>query len=83
MKLLGIEKIEYEKKDGGTASGVKLYYAEEVPTNKRLEGCYCNSVYIPKSRFDDLPGLEELELGCEFDILYNRFGGVKDIKLIN
>lgn len=82
MVLIEIEKISYRKKDGNQAEGLKLYYSEDVPNNKALEGQRCDSVYIPSTRYEDLPVLNDIEIGMEFDILYNRFGGVKDIKIL-
>lgn len=82
MLLVGIEKVDYVKKDGTPASGVKLYYTESVPSNKKLEGECCDSLYIPSTRFVDLPVLNDLEIGTEIDISYNRFSGVKDIKIL-
>lgn len=80
MLIVGIESIDYKKKDGSQVKGLKLYYTECDAKNKNLEGERCDSLYIPSTRFDDLSGvLDLIGVGSEIDVLYNRFGGIKDI----
>lgn len=81
MKLVGIEKIDYKKKDGTQVKGCKFHYTDNVD-NENVEGVITGNFYVSSAKADELPALEELELGIEFDILYNRFGGIKDIKII-
>lgn len=81
MLVVGIEKVSYTKKDGNQASGLKLHVTEPVD-NKNFEGERTDQVYIPSTRFEDLPVLENLEVGDLIEVFYNRFGGVKDIKII-
>lgn len=81
MTLVGIEKIDYKKKDGTQVNGCKFHYTDEVD-NDDVEGVITGSFYVSKAKSEELPALDQLELGIEFDILYNRFGGIKDIKIL-
>lgn len=82
MTLVGIEKIDYKKKmDGTRVTGCKFYYTDSYESDK-LEGLITGSFYISEAKAELIPELDLLELGSEFDILYDRFGGVKNIKLL-
>lgn len=82
MTLVGIEKIDYKRKqDGVQVTGCKFHYTDEVDSGD-VEGVITGSFYVSKAKAEELPVLDQLELGTEFDILYNRFGGIKDIKIL-
>lgn len=84
MLIVGIESIDYKKKDGAQVCGVKYYYTEVDKNNKKLDGERCDSLYIPQTRYTDLADvLENVGVGSEIDVLYNRFGGVKDIRILD
>lgn len=79
MTLVGIEKINYKKKDGTQVNGCKFHYTDNVDN---VEGVITGSFYVSNAKAEQMPELDLLELGTEFDILYNRFGSVKDIKIL-
>lgn len=81
MTLVGIEKIDYKKKDGTQVTGCKFHYTDNVD-NDNVEGVITGSFYVSNAKAEQIPELDLLELGTEFDILYNRFGGIKDIKIL-
>lgn len=81
MFLVGIKKVKYEK-NGQTIEGLKLYTLEDDPSDQSLEGQKADSIWLSKNLCEKLPVLDDMDIGCSFDVLYNRFGGVKDIKII-
>lgn len=83
MLLIGIEKINYTNKEKKEVRGIKLYYTFHAGEKRNVEGVICDSIYIPEHRAEVIEDIGFIQLGDEFDILYNRFGGVQDIKIIN
>lgn len=74
FKLIGVENIDYvSKKTGKRVTGKKLYYTQNIP-EKYGEGCKSDNVFI-----NEKVSCEDLYIGCEFDILCDRYGNVRQI----
>lgn len=65
-KVLGIEKVEYTKKDGTQVSGFNINIGEEIDP-KYGEGLKVSREYIAKARI-----IGDLELGCDVDLSFGR-----------
>lgn len=77
MKVLGIEKVDYEsRKTGRRVTGRKVFYTEPLPA-ARGEGFRCDSEYVSASAFGGA-----LSVGDEISFLYDRWGHVAGVSVI-
>lgn len=65
-KVLGIEKVEYTKKNGDQVSGFNINIGEEIDP-KYGEGLKVSREYISNSRING-----DLKLGCKVDLSFGR-----------
>lgn len=77
MKVLGIEKVDYEsRKTGRRITGRKVYYTEPV-RDGRGSGMRADSVYVSSGVYDG-----PLALGDDINILYDRWGHCGGIQIV-
>lgn len=77
-EIVGIQKVEYDKKDGsGHVSGANLYIAVPIPTD-RGQGMAVDRVYVSSQK---LP--KDFKIGrynVEYDVDYQGKGYISEIK---
>lgn len=77
IKLVGWKRIEYvSKKTGKEVKGCEFYYETEIDA-ETSEGVGVGSFYLSDERIDDLKC--DLNVGFNYKIYYNRFGGIEEI----
>lgn len=78
--LIGKSFMDFKGKDGNKVEGVKLFYTYPANPNssQQQEGTLCDSVFIG-SRSSFYNQAEDLCVGDEFDLRYNKYGKVADI----
>lgn len=79
-KVIGYQNKDYSFKDERTGapvtgSGTTLYVVQD---RKGVEGVACFSAFVSKQKLD----LYDPCVGDEVEILYNRFGKVAGVRLI-
>lgn len=78
MIIVGIEDVNYvSKKTGRAVSGVKLHLTypldEDKGEGQGVVSEFCSS---------NIPVVGTLAVGDEVEILYNRYGGIVDIRVL-
>lgn len=53
IEIVGIEKIDYNKKDGKHVEGVKVHYNNLMP-DKKMEGYLTGSEWLAPNTYDDI-----------------------------
>lgn len=76
MKVIGMRKFEYtSKRTGNKYKAANLYCSYDAADTI---GVRCESVFLSS---DKVP--PDLKLGNEINVLYNRFGNVEAIEVVN
>lgn len=76
VTVLGIETVSYtSKKTNLPVKGVKVYYSSKLDPARGI-GLKTDNVFV--SQNIDFSA----QIGDEIDILYNRFGSVEEVRLI-
>lgn len=78
MIIVGIEDVNYvSKKTGRAVTGVKLHLTYPLDDDKGdgqgVVSEFCSS---------NIPVVNTLTVGDEVEILYNRFGGIADVRVL-
>lgn len=74
-KCIGIQYKQYtSKKTGQQVTGYNVYYTYEA---KGVDGVCCDSLWASVALMDVSP----LQVGDEFEALYNRYGRVESIRI--
>lgn len=71
MYVVGIEKVNYENKQGRTVNGTRLHMTYD---NNRVDGSAVDCVFV-----GDRVEMPDIQLGDEINIFYNRYGSVESI----
>lgn len=75
--VIGIEHRSYvSKKTGKNVEGYNLYLSQEVD-DKNVLGVRCYSEWLQPDLYSD-----DIELGCEVSLSYNRFGKVAGVTVL-
>lgn len=75
--VVGIEHRSYvSKKTGKNVEGYNLYLTQEVD-DKNVLGVRCFSEWLSPEMYSD-----EIEVGCEVSLGYNRFGRVAGVTVL-
>lgn len=76
VTVLGIENVSYtSKKTNLPVRGIKVYYSSHLDPSRGI-GLKTDSVFISQNiNFC-------AQLGDDIDILYNRFGSVEEVRLL-
>ena len=75
--VIGIEHRSYvSKKTGKNVEGYNLYLTQE-PDDKNLIGVRCYSEWLIPDLYSD-----DIEVGCEVSLSYNRFGKVAGVTVL-
>lgn len=79
-KLVGLEPVQYVKRDTGeTVQGIKLH---TIGTNANVRGTFVKEIWI-NARSENLYNFaRKLELDTSLDIDYNNYGNVIDISVL-
>lgn len=54
IEIVGIEKIDYNKKDGKHVEGVKVHYNNLMPASKKVEGYLAGTEWLTPSTYEDI-----------------------------
>ena len=71
-KVLGIERVNYTKKDGKEVNGASVYVSEGRKDDPRVKGVVTSSIWIPLQGEDDVASY--VSVGAEVEVQYNRWG---------
>lgn len=75
--VIGIEHRSYvSKKTGKNVEGYNLYLSQEVD-DCNVMGVRCYSEWISPDLYSD-----DIEVGCEVSLSYNRFGRVAGVSVL-
>ena len=75
--VIGIEHRSYvSKKTGKNVEGYNLYLSQEVD-DRNVMGVCCYSEWIAPDLYSD-----DIEVGCEVSLSYNRFGRVAGVTVL-
>lgn len=75
--VIGIEHRSYvSKKTGKNIEGYNLYLTQEVD-DKKVLGVRCYSEWLSPEMYSD-----EIEVGCEVSLAFNRFGRVAFVTVV-
>lgn len=75
--VIGIEYRSYvSKKTGKNVEGYNLYLSQEVD-DSNVMGVRCYSEWIAPELYSD-----DIEVGCEVSLIYNRFGRVAGVSVL-
>lgn len=78
FKVIGIEHRSYlSKKTGKNVEGYNLYLTQEVD-DKNVLGVRCYSEWLSPEVYSS----DEIEVGCEVLLIYNRFGRVAGVRVV-
>jgi len=80
MKIVGKRPSGFTTNDGANIEGVTLYLTEEMHT-PGAEGCSVERVFLSKQKLASLDF--EVSVGQEVNVLYNKFGKVATLTLID
>ena len=78
MLLIGYQKVRSHEKDKDPFTYYKLFYTEEIRDSANdkadisAEGSGAGYIIVGESKVP-----ENLSIGCNFKVLYNRFGKVE------
>lgn len=76
MKILGIENVNYtSKKTGRDIHAVRLHCSESA---RNVQGERVETLFVPQVVFDSTP----VQVGDEIRPLYNRFGRVEAVEVL-
>lgn len=76
MKILGIEQVNYtSKKTGRDVHAVRLYCSEPA---RNVQGVRVDTLFVPQVIFDSVA----VQVGDEIRPLYNRFGRVEAVEVL-
>lgn len=78
MKILGIKNLEFIGKDGKKVEGQNIYCGELI--TKGGNGYQTEKFFLSKKKLQDLGA--KLEVGDEIEVLYNKYGKVAGISLV-
>lgn len=79
-KIIGIVNTSFTAKDGTEINGTNLYLTELID-KKKGQGESAEKIFLSANRVKDIPF--KLEVGMDVEVLYNRFGKVKELRLID
>lgn len=70
-QIIGVQKVEYDKKDGGHVSGVNLFISTDIPS-ERGEGVAVEREYLSTSKLQEFGvfptcGTYDIEYSKSFD----------------
>lgn len=75
--VIGIEHRSYvSKKTGKNVEGYNLYLSQEAD-DKNVLGVRCYSEWLQSDLYSD-----DIEVGCEVSLSYNRFGRVAGVTVL-
>lgn len=83
--LLGLECVDYTKKDGNRCSGVKLYISKEFSSNSSGKGIMTDSIWVSSSAGTLYKKVQSFDVPSQIDVQYElngRFAQLVDINLI-
>lgn len=80
MEILGISEVSFEGKDGKAITGSTLYVAEPIPAN-RGQGVSTDRFFLSSAKLAALDF--KPAVGMQIGVLYNKFGKVATIRLID
>lgn len=78
VKLVGIQKLDYVKRDGKQVKGTSLHTVHdgrEGMVGQQVETFWISDAYPVASVADLKPGMN-------IDVQYNKFGGVDDVIIL-
>lgn len=82
FKLVGRESVDYtSKKTNEQVEGLKLHVLAAKGSNKRVEGCAVETIWISK-RSDLYKMAAELPIDTNIDCSYNRWGSVDNFQVL-
>lgn len=77
-KLVGCEEVNYtSKKTGQPVHGTRVHLEMEMPMSITGKGVWTQQEFLS----DSVASTVMLEVGCEYELLYNRYGRVEEIRL--
>ena len=71
-KVLGIERVNYTKKDGKLVNGASVYVSEERKSDPNVKGVVTSSIWIPLQ--GDAEVSSYVAVGADVEVQYNRWG---------
>lgn len=74
--IVGFQKVNGTNKQGQPYSGVRMFVTEQ---RDKVQGLACDDVYVG-DQF--LPVGAVFSVGDEVDFVYNKFGRVQGVKLV-
>lgn len=78
-KLVGWEEVKYiSKKTDTLVHGVRVHLETEMPTSANGKGVRTQQEFIS----DAVASSVMMEVGCDYEVLYNRYGRVEEIRLV-
>ena len=82
FKFVGRELVDYtSKKTNEQVEGLKLHVIGAKNSNKRVEGCAVETMWISK-RSDLYKMALELPIDTNIDCTYNRWGNVDNFRVL-
>ena len=78
MKLIGIQRVDYTNKNGYHILGYKLHTSTPAKTNDSI-GEITDAVYVCDQVFATC---DNIAVGDEISIAYNKFGKVSAVSVI-
>ncbi len=73
--LIGYKEVNFKAQDGSRIAGVKLYFTYD---DKKAFGHCTETVNYFKRDYTTL----DLELGSTYDICYNKFGKIQELRKV-
>lgn len=78
VKLVGFEEVGYtSKKTGRDVRGTRVHLEVEMPMSVSGRGVRTQQEFVSESVASSVL----LEVGCEYELFYNRYGRVEEIRI--
>lgn len=79
-KIIGTVTTSFTAKDGKEINGMSIYVSEPIDA-QRGHGESAEKVFLSTDRVKALPF--KLEIGMAVEVLYNKFGKVKEVRSLD